>query len=105
MQCQFIKPKKERCNAKILKGEKYCFYHSDKTKRARLEASSKGGTLSRKNNLDLSPKTIEKPSDILEIVAETLNLLRGGRIHPNYSNAIFIGCNTFLKVFEKAEYE
>jgi len=47
-QCNFIKPDGQRCQAKALKGQKYCLFHSKdpKTVKKRLKANSKGGLVS-----------------------------------------------------------
>ena len=103
MKCQFIKKNNKECEAKALKGEKYCFYHSPKQKEKRKLASANGGLRSKKNNLRLTPIEIRNPQDIVVILAETLNLLRSGKIYPNYANSVFIGCNIFLKAHKESE--
>ncbi len=102
MQCKLIKNDKKRCKAIVLKGGEFCYYHSPKNRDDRVAASSRGGENSKKNNVKLTPVKISNPEDVLKIVSETINLLRSGKVHPNYANSIFIGCNTFFKSYEKS---
>lgn len=103
MKCKFIKKNSKECEAKAIKDEKYCFYHSPKQKKKRKLASANGGLRSKKNNLDLPPVKIQNPKDIVIVLAETLNLLRSGKIYPNHANSVFIGCNIFMKAHKESE--
>lgn len=103
MNCQFIKDSGDTCKARVIKGGDFCFFHNPDSKEERQLAVKNGGFNSRKNNLDLPKRVIRTSNDIVLVLEETLNHLRGGNIHPNYSNSIFIGCNILLKALEQSE--
>lgn len=103
MRCEFVKQNDQRCRAQAVNGSEYCFFHSPENEGKRLEAATRGGAASKKNQTNLAKRNIKNADDVMEVLEETINLLRGSKIHPNYSNSIFIGCNTFLKAYEQSK--
>lgn len=103
MDCQFTKDNGDSCKAKTVKDSPFCVFHNPEYQETRRIAARNGGLNSRKNSLDLPQRTIRTPNDVVLVLEETLNYLRAGNIHPNYSNAIFIGCNVLLKALEQSE--
>ncbi len=103
MNCKFTKDSGSVCKAKAAKGSDYCFFHDPASKEDLELAVRNGGLNSRKNSLDLPQRVIRTPRDVVLVLEETLNHLRAGNIHPNYSNSIFIGCSTLLKAYEQSE--
>jgi len=105
MQCEFIKENKLQCNAKAMKEQKFCYFHSQKAATARKKSATKGGKASSKNNLNLGNTRINGLSDVLGLLEETVNLLRNGKVHTNYVKAVSGTCNIYVKVYEKEELE
>lgn len=105
MQCEFIKTNNSQCNAKAMKQQKLCYFHSQKAASAHKNSAAKGGKASSKNNLKLGNTTISGLTDVLGLLEETVNLLRNGEVHTNYVNAVSSVCNTYVKVYEKEELE
>lgn len=103
MNCQFIKKNSDKCQALSTKNSRFCFFHNPESKKDHQLATMSGGLNSRKNSLDLPQRVIRTPREVVLILEETLNHLRAGNIHPNYSNSIFIGCSTLLKALEQSE--
>ena len=103
MNCKFIKNSGDLCKVRAVKNSDYCFFNNPDSKKDRQLAVRNGGLNSRKNSLALPQRVIRTPSDIVLVLEETLNHLRAGNIHPNYSNSIFIGCSTLLKAYEQSE--
>ncbi|MBI4037793.1 hypothetical protein HY382_01975 [Candidatus Curtissbacteria bacterium] len=103
MGCKFIRENGDVCKARALIGKNYCFFHNPESKEDLAVAVRNGGLNSRKNNLSLPQRAIRSPRDVIIVIEETLNHLRAGNIHPNYSNSIFIGCNALMKAHEQSE--
>lgn len=103
MSCLFVKDSGDTCKAKAVKDSDYCFFHDPAHEEDRQLAVRNGGLNSSKNQLNLPQRVIRTPKDVVLVLEETLNHLRAGKIHPNYSNSIFIGCNTLLKAYEQSE--
>lgn len=103
MTCQFIKENGETCKARTISGSGFCFFHNPESKQNHLVAVRTGGLNSKKNDVIMPKRAIRKSQDVISVIEETLNLLRAGEIHPNYSNSIFIGCNTLLKALEQTD--
>lgn len=102
MNCQFKKKNGAACKAKAVKDSDYCFFHNPEFKENRQLAVRNGGLNSRKSSINLPQRVIRTPGDVVMVLEETLNHLRAGNIHPNYSNSIFIGCNALLKAYEQS---
>jgi len=105
MTCTYIKENGDSCNAQVMKDKSFCFFHAPETEEQRKLAVKNGGLASRKNNVSLQSRDIKDARGIIIVVEETINLLRAGQIHPNYSNSIFLGCNVLLKAQEQGEIE
>lgn len=101
-QCCLVKENDTRCQAFAQKDSDYCFMHDPEKVEERALAVTKGGELSRKNVLDLEPIEIKSYEDAIVVLEETINLLRAGKVHPNFSNSIFLGCRTLLTALEAA---
>jgi len=103
MQCDFIKKDGTRCHAKAINESSFCYFHNPDSQQSHQLAVRTGGLNSKKNNVALAKRAIQTPQDVILLIEETLNLLRAGEIHPNYSNSIFIGSNALLKALEQVE--
>lgn len=98
--CNYIKENGEQCNAKPIKGSKYCFSHNPDTKIEKHMAVVKGGLNSRKVNMDLEPLSIKTAQEISVLLENTINGVRSGEIPPNIANTIGYLAGHALKAFE-----
>ena len=105
MKCSFFNPNGSKCQANALKREKLCFTHSPKTKSALHEAAVKGGSMPKKNTLDLPPVTIKNSQDLIAVLQDTINLVRDGTMQVNEANSVGYLCNIILKTLQTTELE
>jgi hypothetical protein len=105
MQCKYIKSNKSQCKAKTIKESKYCFVHDPNNQEKRLEASAKGGSLSKKLNLDLDSINLKNSSDAVLLLEETINLVRQGDLPVNIANSIGYLSGHLLKAIEASEIQ
>jgi len=103
-QCIYIKDDGEQCNAKPMKGSKYCFSHNPDTKIEKHMAVVKGGLNSKKINLDLAPLSIKDAKEVAHLLEDTINGVRRGEIPPNIANTIGYLAGHTLKAIELAKY-
>jgi len=103
-QCIYIKSDSKQCNAKPIKGSKYCFSHNPDTKMEKHLAVVKGGLNSKKVNLDLAPLSIKDPHEVANLLEQTINGVRSGEIPPNIANTIGYLAGHTLKAIEMAKY-
>lgn len=105
MQCQFIKPNKKQCGGHALTSDKFCFYHNPKVKdEDKHKARSKGGS----NNKivigqPLSPMSFKKAHSVVELLEETINLVRAGDMEVKIANCIGFLSGHIIKAIEVSE--
>lgn len=105
MQCQSIKNNKKKCNARAMHGSTFCFSHNPSEKDRKHEAVTKGGR-SRKNiELNLLPLKIDSIHDVKELLIETINEIRGGKMQPKVANSIAYLSISLIKILEVSEVE
>ena len=102
--CEFIRSGGRLCRAFRMKTSPYCFTHNPETREARVIAWKHGG-LAQKVTPDLRPLKIEKPRDVIKLVATTLMEVRDGHVDPRLAGVLFMGANVLLKAFEVASQE
>jgi hypothetical protein len=109
MECEFIKPNGEKCEAQAIKDDIYCFAHSNKPViiEKRTEAKSLGGRNGKKQMLTPSESTIEVKThkDALILLEQTINDVRQNKIAVNQANCIGYLCNIMAKIFEQQQIE
>lgn len=100
-QCKFINPNTgKKCKAFALESG-FCFSHDPKQKEAKLVAVTKGGLAPKKVKLNLSPVGIKTVNDVVCVLEETINLVRGGSLPcSNPANTIGFLCSHLLKAIE-----
>ena len=91
-QCIKIKANKERCRAIARTGTEFCFSHDPSSKKAHLEASAKGGSVTQWRGHELIAvsdlEEIQTPKDVLRVLNQTLADLRSGKLPPNVAGPI-----------------
>jgi len=80
MQCKYTKPDGQRCQANAVVNNEYCFSHHPELKEEKALAVKKGG-LNRRLVQDYGEEIkIETPEDIRNLLAETINMIRTGKM-------------------------
>jgi hypothetical protein len=109
MECEFIKENGQKCSAQAIKGDKYCFAHSNNLEiiKKRKEAKILGGLNGRKQMLKPSKEFIDikTPKDTLLLLEKTINDVRQNKIAVNQANCIGYLCNIMTKIFEQEQLE
>ncbi len=104
-QCSFIKPNKEQCKAKAVHGDSFCFWHSKKMEEKRLKAIKEGGESPKRNYGRENEIKISSTKDILTLIEETVNDLRGNKVSTRVANAIGYLAGIALKAVEQSDLE
>jgi hypothetical protein len=76
----------------------FCFRHNPETLKEQLEASTRGGNHNRVLHLNLKPVSLRTPAAVLEVIEETVNLVRSGQMPTNAANTIGILSQYSMKV-------
>ena len=105
MQCQFFKNDGSRCLAAALKDGGFCFVHEPQNQEAHHEASVKGGSMPKKNGLDLPPLSIQNAQEIVVLLEDIINGVRAGEIPVNIGNCVGYLANVTLKALEVSDLE
>lgn len=104
MQCIYENNDK-KCEANAMKDSEYCFAHNPETKDALHEAAIKGGSVPKKNELNLPPISLKTVPDVISLVEDTVNRVRGGEIPVNVANCIGYLANIALRALEVGEID
>lgn len=99
--------KSENCNAYAMKSSEYCFTHNPKSKKKHLESASKGGLATNKGIIRLEDIDINKPSQIVSLLEDTINRVRlthdDGSMDLKTANCIGYLANVAIKAIEIAD--
>lgn len=102
--CNYIKKNGEQCNARPMKGSNYCFSHNPNMQVEKHLAVVKGGLASKRVELGLEPFSIKNPQEISQLLEDTINGVRDGRMPPNIANTIGFLSGHALKAMELSKY-
>jgi len=107
MKCSFIKSDGTNCNANAIKGSSLCINHNPDYVEIKSLAVTKGGTNRREPPISFGGDIeINNPDDIMNLLANTLNLVWTGQMPTNnVSGSIGFLCRIFLDAYDKAEFE
>ncbi|PLX26814.1 hypothetical protein C0583_05980 [Candidatus Parcubacteria bacterium] len=103
MQCEHKKEKGGQCLSRALKGEQHCFWHSEKiSEKEKMQARRNGG-IANKNLIkhNLHPIEIKQAEDIISLLNEVINEVRGGRMDNKTANCIGVLSGQLLKAYEQ----
>lgn len=104
--CRFTKPDGESCNANALQNSNFCFNHDPNQQVAKLVAVTKGGLNRKLYKQYGEPYEIETPEDIKNLLAETINLVRTGKMPASQpANSIAYLCRCWLDANTSSEVE
>ena len=106
-ECQHIKTSGERCQAHSITNSNFCFFHDPSKTEERRLSSIAGG--SKGKLLTLPPETLDLPledsGDVLNLLAQTINQVRQGKLDPKIGNTIGYLSTIFLRTYETYELE
>lgn len=104
-QCNFIKPDKTKCKAKAVQDDGFCFWHSAKMKEKREQAIRDGGNSPKRSYGRDEIVTITNTQDVLKLIEETINDLRGNKTSTKLATAIGYLSGIALKTIEQGDIE
>lgn len=106
MNCKFIKKDNKKCNAKAIKGEDFCFFHSEKHTDERKDAAIRGGQSLKKNYGSIKEIKLETDEDLVDLLVSTINDIRQNNISPKAGSTIcYIAMQAFPIAKELAQYK
>jgi len=105
MKCKFIKPDDNQCEANAMENSQYCFSHNPEVSEEKKLAVIKGGLSPKKNNLDLLPLEIKNVQDVVNLLEDTINKVRSGKMPVNIANCIGYLSGHLIKALESSEIE
>ena len=105
MKCEYIKQNNSRCGANAMTDSKFCFRHNPDTEVERNIAVLRGGYALKKNNSSLPPMKIEKSQDVVLLLVDTINKVRGGEIDTRVANCLGVLSGHLIKAMELSELE
>ncbi len=107
MKCIYIKPNGKQCEANAMADSQYCYIHNpDISQEEKTATQSKGGlNRSPKINQSLPPVKLEKTKDIMALLTETINQVRGGDLDCRVANSIGYLAGIAVKAYEISELE
>jgi len=106
VKCSAVKANGDPCQADALPGDEgRCWFHSEKHKAERLEASAKGG--SHRKVLDDSEASfdIRSAEDAQKILVQTMKQIATGKIDLSVGKTILSGLESWRNFFELTELE
>ena len=108
MQCNFIKNNGGRCNSNALKGDEFCFVHSNDPEivKIREKVLSEGGKNSRKQYQPIVDEiTIEDTNGVVQMIRKLIQEIRQDEISTKKANAIGYLLNIGLRALQQSNIE
>lgn len=95
------------CQAAVLPGSQFCFFHDPAKAAARRKAQSLGGRGNRMVTLpaDAPDVEVEDGADVVKLLGQTINQVRRGEIDPRVANAVGYLANIVLAATGQRELE
>jgi hypothetical protein len=105
MQCAFIKPDNNQCQANAMADSEFCFSHNPETQKEKKLAVLRGGLAPkpRKDDQQLEPLPINNTDQILVLIQDTINRVRTAPITHQKANSIGYLASIALKTLEIGE--
>ena len=105
-QCTFIKPDGLQCEAKAVSDSELCLSHDPNMQEAKLIAVTKGGLNRKHYEAYGQPVTLENPSDIKKLLADTINGVWTGKIPATQpANTIGFLARCWIDIHQTMEFE
>lgn len=105
--CEKVKRSGERCGANAQAGSRWCFFHDPAKTAERTAARRAGGSATRATvlPLDTPSVTLASVSDVVTLLAETINHVRRGALDVRVANCVGYLAGHVLTALEKGELE
>lgn len=103
--CQYVKPDDSQCKANSVRGDEFCFWHSEQMKNQRNQAVMDGGLSPKRNYGRDDEISISNTQDVMKLIVETINDLRGNKVSTRNANAIGYLASVALKTIEQGVLE
>ncbi len=97
----------KRCQAAVLPGSTFCFFHDPESADKCRQARSEGGRQGRARTLptDTPDVPVQSCADVARLLSGTINEVRRGELDPRVANAVGYLANVLLKAVEQGEVE
>jgi hypothetical protein len=105
--CSATKSDQSKCQAAVIPGSEFCFFHDPSKAEQRREAQSQGGRQNHVKTLeDSAPDVkVEDSGDAIALISETINQVRKGQIDPRVANSVGFLANILIKAVERNKLE
>lgn len=105
MQCQYLKPNNEQCEANAMFETVYCFSHNPESQEAKIMAVTKGGKALRKNYEPLPPIDLSDSKSVVTLLTTTISQVRAGTIELRVANCVGFLASHLIKALELSDLE
>ena len=103
--CCFERRDGARCKATPQTGKPYCFFHDPARENERAIARRAGGKAARRRRPIMAPRPLRTPSDVLELLGESIDLLRRGAVDLEFCVGLGFISRAILQAFEMSDRE
>ena len=107
--CEHKKSNGERCRAKALTNDRFCFFHSPTKNQERRQARQAGGVSRSQKTTVLPPDTgdrrLQSPTDVCGLLGETINQVRCGLMDSRIATAVGYLAGTLLRGMEHGQLD
>ena len=105
--CVATKADGSSCSAAAQPNSNYCFFHDPLKKDDRRAAQVPGGSKNRMKTLDDSSPDIQiqDTKDIKELIVQTINHVRKGKIDPRVANTLGFLVNIYVRADEQEKLQ
>jgi hypothetical protein len=108
-QCKFIKKDSAKCTSFAMSGSDYCYRHNpDVSEENKHNASSEGGKQCKEPQFIETPlpeMKVENMQDVVNLLADTINNVRTGKISTKSGTAIGYLSFILMQAMDKVSYE
>jgi len=105
MKCTFIKEDGSQCQAIAIKESSYCFSHNPDTQEEKHLAVVQGGMARKSSEVNFPAVELKTPQQVVNLLAETINQVRGGLVPPQIANTVGFLAGHMLKAMEVANLD
>ncbi|MGH9537144.1 MAG: hypothetical protein ACRD3H_04430 [Terriglobales bacterium] len=102
--CEHKKSNGERCRAKALTNDRFCFFHSPAKNQERRQARKAGGVSRSQKTTVLHPVTedqrLQSPTDVCDLLGTTINQVRSGLLDSRIATTVGYLATALLRGME-----
>ncbi len=101
--CAALKPDGTPCEAWAQTDQELCFVHANPDGWA--EANQRGGQAVKKNSHPLPPLALQQPTEVVTLLADTINRVRAGELDLRVANCIGYLAGHLTRAIETAKLD